>query len=121
MYLFAVNPHHIRYQGLGLGLGVAFTAWTLGARHAFDADHISAIDNTTRKLMADQKRPLGTGFFFALGHSAINVVVGVGLGIAAKAVFGAVVDPSSGYESIGEEPPNPGARVPGGARQQTCL
>jgi high-affinity nickel-transport protein len=101
IFVFAVNPHHVRYQGLGLGLGVAFTAWTLGARHAFDADHISAIDNTTRKLMADQKRPLGTGFFFALGHSAIIVVVGVGLGIAAKAVFGAVVDPSSGYESIG--------------------
>ena len=101
IFVFAVNPHHVRYQGLGLGFGVAFTAWTLGARHAFDADHISAIDNTTRKLMAEQKRPLGTGFFFALGHSAIIVVVGVGLGIAAKAVFGAVVDPSSGYESIG--------------------
>jgi nickel/cobalt transporter (NiCoT) family protein len=49
---------------LGLGLGVALTAWTLGARHAFDADHISAIDNTTRKLMADGKRPLATGFLW---------------------------------------------------------
>jgi high-affinity nickel-transport protein len=97
----AVEPHHFRYQGLGLGLGVAFTAWTLGARHAFDADHISAIDNTTRKLMSDGKRPLGTGFFFALGHSTLIVVVGVGLGVAAKAVFGAVVRPSSGYEIIG--------------------
>ena len=101
IFVFAVNPHHLRYQGLGLGLGVAFTAWTLGARHAFDADHISAIDNTTRKLMAEQKRPLATGFFFALGHSTIIVVVGVGLGLAAKAVFGAVVDPRSGYETIG--------------------
>jgi high-affinity nickel-transport protein len=101
IFVFAILPHHFRYTGLGLGLGVALTAWTLGARHAFDADHISAIDNTTRKLMSDGKRPLATGFFFALGHSAIIVMVGVGLGIAAKAVFGAVVDPSSGYETIG--------------------
>jgi len=101
IFVFAIQPHHFRYQGLGVGLGVAFTAWTLGARHAFDADHISAIDNTTRKLMSDGKRPLGTGFFFALGHSTIIVVVGVGLGIAAKAVFGAVVTPTSGYETIG--------------------
>jgi high-affinity nickel-transport protein len=101
IFVFAIQPHHIRYAGLGIGLGVALTAWTLGARHAFDADHISAIDNTTRKLMSDGKRPLGTGFFFALGHSTIIVVVGIGLGIAAKAVFGAVVNPSSGYETIG--------------------
>jgi len=101
IFLLAVQPHHFHYQGLGVGLGVALTAWTLGARHAFDADHISAIDNTTRKLMSDGKRPLGTGFFFALGHSAAIVVVGFGLGFAARAVFGAVVDPNSGYESVG--------------------
>ncbi|MGH3069236.1 MAG: hypothetical protein ACRDMI_11700, partial [Streptosporangiaceae bacterium] len=65
IFVFAIQPHHFRYAGLGIGLGVALTAWTLGARHAFDADHISAIDNTTRKLMSDGKRPLGTGFFFA--------------------------------------------------------
>ncbi|MDQ6840094.1 MAG: HoxN/HupN/NixA family nickel/cobalt transporter, partial [Actinomycetota bacterium] len=44
IFVFAVRPHHFHYKGLGLGLGVALTAWTLGARHAFDADHISAID-----------------------------------------------------------------------------
>jgi high-affinity nickel-transport protein len=101
VFVFAVQPHHFHYAGLGLGVGVAFTAWTLGARHAFDADHISAIDNTTRKLMSDGKRPLATGFFFALGHSTIIVVVGAGLAVAARAVFGAVVDPGSGYETIG--------------------
>ena len=101
IFVFAIAPHHFRFKGLGLGLGVALTAWTLGARHAFDADHISAIDNTTRKLMADGRRPLGTGFFFALGHSSIIMVVGAGLAIAARAVFGAVVDPSSGYETLG--------------------
>jgi len=101
IFIFTVLPHHFHYQKLGVGLGVAFTAWTLGARHAFDADHISAIDNVTRKLMADKKRPLATGFFFALGHSTIVVTVGVGITIAAKAVFGAVVDPNSTYETLG--------------------
>jgi len=101
IFLLAIEPRHFQYRGLGIGFGVALTAWTLGARHAFDADHIAAIDNTTRKLMADGRRPLGTGFFFALGHSTIIVVVGIGLSVAAKAVFGAVVDPSSGYESVG--------------------
>jgi high-affinity nickel-transport protein len=100
-------PHHFNYQGeggsrgLGVGLGVAITAWFLGFRHAFDADHISCIDNTTRKLMADGKRPLGSGFFFSFGHSTVVMVVGVGITIAARAVFGAVVDPNSAYETAG--------------------
>jgi high-affinity nickel-transport protein len=107
IYVLAVMPHHFNYQGeggsrgLGVGLGVAITAWFLGFRHAFDADHISCIDNTTRKLMADGKRPLGTGFFFSFGHSTVVMVVGVGITIAARAVFGAVVDPNSTYETAG--------------------
>ena len=101
IFVLTVLPHHFHYQKLGVGLGVAFTAWTLGARHAFDADHISAIDNVTRKLMAEKKRPLATGFFFALGHSTVVVAVGVGITIAAKAVFGAMVDPNSTYETLG--------------------
>jgi high-affinity nickel-transport protein len=100
-------PHHFDYQGLGgsqglgVGLGVALTAWFLGFRHAFDADHISCIDNTTRKLMASGKRPLGSGFFFALGHSSVVVAVGVGITFAARAVFGAVVNPDSAFETLG--------------------
>lgn len=101
IFVFAIMPHHFKYGGLGIGFGVAFTAWTLGARHAFDADHISAIDNVTRKLMSDGKRPLATGFFFALGHSSILVAVGTGIVIATKAVYGAMVDPDSSYETIG--------------------
>jgi high-affinity nickel-transport protein len=101
IFILTVLPHHFHYQKLGVGLGVAFTAWTLGCRHAFDADHISAIDNVTRKLMAEGKRPLGTGFFFALGHSTIVVAVGVGITVAARAVFGAMVDPTSTYETLG--------------------
>lgn len=101
IFLLAIGPHHFYYKGLGFGLGVAVTAWTLGARHGFDADHISAIDNTTRKLMSDGHRPLATGFFFALGHSSVIMVAGIGLSVAARAVFGAVVNPRSGFESVG--------------------
>ena len=101
IFALAILPHHFRYDGLGVGIGVAVTAWTLGLRHAFDADHIAAIDNATRKLMADGKRPLGSGFFFALGHSSVIMVVGVGITVAAKAVFKAVVNPSSGFEAAG--------------------
>jgi high-affinity nickel-transport protein len=103
LFLFAIQPHHFKYTGLGIGFGVAITAWTLGARHAFDADHIAAIDNSTRKLLADNpnKKPLGTGFFFALGHSSVMLVVGVGITIAAKSVFGAIVQPKAGFETAG--------------------
>src|ERR1700722_20023390 len=93
IFILYVMPHHFDYQGvggsrgLGVGLGVAITAWFLGFRHAFDADHISCIDNTTRKLMADGKRPLATGFFFSFGHSTVIVAVGVGITFAARAVF----------------------------------
>jgi high-affinity nickel-transport protein len=101
IFVVAILPHRFHYSGLGIGLGVAFTAWTLGCRHAFDADHIAAIDNSTRKLMADGKRPLGTGFFFALGHASIMLVVGTGITIAARSMFHAVVDPSSAFETAG--------------------
>jgi high-affinity nickel-transport protein len=72
-----VAPHRytVGTQVFGFGLGV--TAYTLGMRHAFDADHIAAIDNTTRKLMADGKRPVSVGFWFALGHSTVVVVLAV--------------------------------------------
>lgn len=56
-------------------LGLALMSYGLGLRHAFDADHIAAIDNVTRNLMQRNKRPVSVGFFFALGHSAVVVVV----------------------------------------------
>ncbi|GAQ81827.1 hypothetical protein KFL_000920120 [Klebsormidium nitens] len=68
-----VIPHHYQLgdkQGV-FGVGLGITAYTLGMRHAFDADHIAAIDNTTRKLLADGKRPLSVGFWFSLGHSSV--------------------------------------------------
>src|SRR5579885_17042 len=65
---------------------LAFLAYTFGLRHAFDADHISAIDNVTRKLMQEKQRPVGVGFFFSLGHSTIVVVLTILISIAAVAV-----------------------------------
>jgi high-affinity nickel-transport protein len=66
----AGHHHHLGAPG-GLTAGLGLTAYTLGLRHAFDADHISAIDNTTRKLIEERKRPLAVGFWFSLGHSSI--------------------------------------------------
>ena len=65
----ALRPRRLERASFGVGVGI--TAYTLGLRHAFDADHIGAIDNTTRKLMGDGQRPLSVGFFFSLGHSTI--------------------------------------------------
>jgi nickel/cobalt transporter (NiCoT) family protein len=66
--------------------GLGSLAYTFGLRHAFDADHIAAIDNTTRKFLQDGKRSMGTGFFFSLGHSTIVFSLAAGLAIAAKTV-----------------------------------
>jgi nickel/cobalt transporter (NiCoT) family protein len=70
--------------------GLAVLAYSFGLRHAFDADHISAIDNTTRKLQSEGKQPLGVGFFFSLGHSTIVFVLSIGLAVAAGAVHAAL-------------------------------
>jgi high-affinity nickel permease len=67
-------------------LATAFLAYTLGLRHAVDADHIAAIDNVTRKLMQEGKRPLSVGFFFSLGHSTIVVVASLVLYLTATVV-----------------------------------
>src|SRR6516162_4034002 len=63
-------------------LGTATLAYTFGLRHAFDADHIAAIDNVTRKLMEEGKRPVGVGFFFSLGHSTIVVLLSIAIAVA---------------------------------------
>jgi high-affinity nickel-transport protein len=102
IFIAFVVPAHYK----GLGIGVSVLAYTLGLRHAFDADHISAIDNTTRKNMnerrgTDKPRPLAFGYFFSLGHSTIVVAIGVGIIIAEKTVFAAVSNHSSGLETFG--------------------
>jgi high-affinity nickel-transport protein len=90
-----VAPQHFSLGGKALGLGVGLTAYVLGLRHAFDADHISAIDNTTRKLMSDGQRPLSVGLFFSLGHSAVVFALALLLSLGAKAIIGPVVEDSS--------------------------
>ncbi len=97
VFILFVVPSHYK----GLGIGVAGLAYSLGLRHAFDADHISAIDNTTRKLMNEGKRPLSIGYWFSLGHSTIVIAIGVGIVIAEKAVYGAVSNSSSNLEQFG--------------------
>ena len=82
------------------GLGLGITAYTLGLRHAFDADHIAAIDNTTRKLMAEGKRPLSVGFFFSLGHSTIVFALAFLFAIGIKALGGQVEDDGSALHSV---------------------
>jgi nickel/cobalt transporter (NiCoT) family protein len=86
-----VAPHHYRLgSGGAFTVGLGITAYTLGLRHAFDADHISAIDNTTRKLISDRKRPLSTGFFFSLGHSSVVFALSLLFAIGFHALSGPV-------------------------------
>ena len=74
LFLLVVPAHYeVGTKAFGVGLGI--TAYTLGMRHAFDADHIAAIDNTTRKFMHEGQRPLSVGFFFSLGHSSVVFVL----------------------------------------------
>jgi high-affinity nickel-transport protein len=65
-------------------LALGGLAYTFGLRHAFDADHIAAIDNTTRKLLQDGRKPVGVGFFFSLGHSTVVFLVAAALGLTVK-------------------------------------
>ncbi len=102
LFIIIVLPAHYRFFGIGL----CVTAYTLGLRHAFDADHISAIDNTTRKSMnqrqgTERPRPLAFGYFFSLGHSTIVIAIGVGIIIAEKTVLPAVTHSNSSLESFG--------------------
>ncbi len=78
----------VAFHGSPLLLGTAFLAYSFGLRHAFDADHIAAIDNVTRKLMQEDKRPVGVGFFFSLGHSTVVVGLTVLIALTATALAG---------------------------------
>jgi nickel/cobalt transporter (NiCoT) family protein len=93
--LFVVEPAHFTVGDKAFGIGIGLTAYTLGLRHAFDADHIAAIDNTTRKLMNDGQRPLTVGFFFSLGHSSVVFALAVLIAFGLKAIVGPVRQDSS--------------------------
>ena len=93
--------HHYRISKTELfGWGTGILAYTLGMRHAFDADHIAAIDNTTRKLINDGKRPLSVGFFFSLGHSTIVFCLAVLLNFGIRALNLAVSNDDSGVHKV---------------------
>ena len=93
--ILIVEPAHLSIGDKAFGIGIGLTAYTLGLRHAFDADHIAAIDNTTRKLMNDGQRPLSVGFFFSLGHSSVVFGLSLLIAIGLKAIIGPVEQDSS--------------------------
>src|SRR3954469_6261121 len=98
--LALVVPHHYNVGNGVYGVGLGVTAYTLGLRHAFDADHIAAIDNTTRKFMADGKRPLSVGFFFSLGHSSVVFLLALLLSAGARALGPQVENDGSALHSV---------------------
>ncbi|MFC9634488.1 HoxN/HupN/NixA family nickel/cobalt transporter [Streptomyces mirabilis] len=95
-----VAPEHYSIGTKSFGIGIGVTAYTLGMRHAFDADHIAAIDNTTRKLMGEGKRPLSVGFWFSLGHSSVVFALALLLSLGVKALAGPVRDDNSQLHSV---------------------
>ncbi|MFL4908873.1 HoxN/HupN/NixA family nickel/cobalt transporter [Streptomyces sp. MMS24-I2-30] len=95
-----VAPHHYSLGTKTFGIGIGVTAYTLGMRHAFDADHIAAIDNTTRKLMGEGRRPLSVGFWFSLGHSSIVFGLALLLSLGVKTLAGPVRDDGSRLHEV---------------------
>lgn len=99
--LALVVPRDLSLGSSGVfGVGIGVTAYTLGLRHAFDADHIAAIDITTRKLMADGQRPLSVGFFFSLGHATIVFGLALLFAFGLRALGGQVTDGGSTLHDV---------------------
>ncbi|MGW6755853.1 HoxN/HupN/NixA family nickel/cobalt transporter [Streptomyces sp. NPDC055817] len=97
-----VAPEHYSLGTKGFGIGIGVSAYTLGMRHAFDADHIAAIDNTTRKLMDEGRRPLSVGFWFSLGHSSIVFVLALLLSLGVKSLAAPVREDNSALHHVTE-------------------
>jgi nickel/cobalt transporter (NiCoT) family protein len=95
MLAAALGGHYHIGKTTVFGVGTGALAYTLGMRHAFDADHIAAIDNTTRKLVGEGKRPLSVGFFFSLGHSSVVFALAVLLNFGIRGLDEQVKDGSS--------------------------
>src|SRR6266496_250820 len=100
MLAAALGGHYQISKTTVFGVGTGALAYTLGMRHAFDADHIAAIDNTTRKLVSEGKRPLSVGFFFSLGHSSVVFVLALLLNFGFRAVGSEVRDSGSALHSV---------------------
>jgi len=99
LVLFVV-PLELTVETKAFGIGIGVTAYTLGLRHAFDADHIAAIDNTTRKLMTSGQRPLSVGFWFSLGHSTVVFVLAALLALGIRGISGSVTDENSTLHTV---------------------
>ena len=96
LLIAVIAPANYHVGGAGFfGVGLGLTAYTLGLRHAFDADHIAAIDNTTRKLMSEGQQPVSVGFWFSLGHSSVVFGLCFLLAIGVRALAGQVEDGAS--------------------------
>ena len=94
--VLAVVPQNLSLGSAGvLGVGLGLTAYLLGVRHAFDADHIAVVDNTTRKLVGEGKRAMGGGFWFSLGHSSVVFGLALLLALGIRALVGPVQDENS--------------------------
>src|ERR1022692_1233815 len=100
MLAAAVSGHYHISKTEIFGFGTGILAYTLGMRHAFDADHIAALDTTTRKLVGDAKRPLSVGFFFSLGHSSVVFVLALVLNFGIRALGEQVRSSGSQMHSI---------------------
>jgi high-affinity nickel-transport protein len=94
-----VAPHGYEVGGKVLGVGLGLTAYTLGMRHAFDADHIAAIDNVTRKLRADGRSPMSVGFWFSLGHSSVVFVMVLLIALGVRALSRGIADDGSSLQA----------------------
>jgi high-affinity nickel-transport protein len=90
LLIAVVVPGHYALGAGTFTIGIGVTAYTLGMRHAFDADHIAAIDNTTRRLMSDGRRPLSVGFWFSLGHSTVVFVLAFLISLGVRSLAGPV-------------------------------
>jgi high-affinity nickel-transport protein len=95
-----VVPQHLQLGTTAFGLGLGVTAYVLGLRHAFDADHIAAIDNTTRAMMGRGQRPLSVGFWFSLGHSSVVFALALLIAAGARAVPHQALDEHSHLQSV---------------------
>jgi high-affinity nickel-transport protein len=97
--LVAPNHYHLGAAGT-FTIGIGVTAYTLGLRHAFDADHIAAIDSTTRKLMQEGKRPLSVGFWFSLGHSTVVFTLALLISLGVRSLDGPVRNDNSDLHQV---------------------
>ncbi|MBJ7470685.1 MAG: hypothetical protein JHD16_05260 [Solirubrobacteraceae bacterium] len=101
LLLAVVAPANLRLSsGEAFGVGLGLTAYTLGMRHAFDADHIAVIDNSTRKFLQEGQRPHATGFFFSAGHSTVVLLLAVLVAVGMRGLGDQVTNEDSTLHQI---------------------